>query len=334
MINLSVVIPTRNRSALLQQTLQSIVEQTYDKQLFEVIVVDNGSTDDTKACVESFKKTLPNIRYHYDDKPGLHTGRHAGYRLAQSDILVYADDDIIAFPTWLEAIYENFQNPEVVLVGGKDLPKYEVEPPFWIKEKWYELSYEGHCVSELSLIDLGDQPKTISPGLVYGCNFSVRKSLITETQGFHPDGMPFEKIHLRGEGETYVTNYIREHGYTTMYDPRASVYHMVPQSRMTIDYFKKRSFCRGVELSYIEMREKALNPKEQPKHFRKIRRWINNILHPTKKISMADIQTTAAMTEIEKQIAISEKIGYQYHQTMYHRSPELREWVARLNYLD
>ena len=102
---------------------------------------------------------------------------------------------------------------------------------------------------------------------------------------------------------------------------------------MTIDYFKKRSFCRGVELSYIELREKALNPKAQPKHFRKIRRWINNILHP-QKTNVADIQAIVAMTEIEKQIAISERIGYNYHQAMYHRNQELRAWVARPNYLD
>ena len=71
----------------------------------------------------------------------------------------------------------------------------------------------------------------------------------------------------------------------------------------------------------------------QPIHFRKIRRWINSILHSQKK-TIADVQAIAALTEIEKQIALSEQIGYNYHQVMYKRDPELREWVARPNYLD
>ena len=336
MIQLSVIIPTRNRSALLRQTLESIVAQTFDKSLFEVIVIDNGSTDDTKACVASFDKQLPNLRYHYDARPGLHVGRHDGYHLAQSEILVYADDDIIAFPTWLEAIHENFKNPDVMLVGGKDLPKYEVQPPFWVLEKWYEISSDGHCMSELSLIDIGNTPKEISPVYVYGCNYAVRKSLITETKGFHPDGMPFECIYLRGDGETYVSQYIQEHHYVTMYDPRASVYHMVTKERLTLDYFKKREFCRGVEISYIELREKALSEKTAPKHGKKIRRWINSLHYKNKGVAQL-IETLFAerhVTEIDKEILKSGRIGYEYHQEMYRNNAKVREWVVRPDYLD
>ena len=334
MIQLSVIIPTRNRNALLRQTLESVVAQTFDKSLFEVIVIDNGSTDDTKACVESFKKQLPHIRYHYDARPGLHVGRHDGYHLAQSDILVYADDDIIAFPTWLEAIHENFKNPDVVLVGGKDLPKYEVQPPFWILEKWYELSPEGHSFFELSLIDLGDQPKPISPINVFGCNYAVRKSLITETKGFHPDGMPFECIYLRGEGETYVSRYIEEHKYVTMYDPRASVYHVVTKERLTVDYFKKRMFCHGVEKSYVDLRKRALSLTKTPKHGRKIRRWLYNLCHNNFFQKIKTIYLERNMTDLEKELQKSYRIGYAYHQEMYRRDQKVREWVERPNYLE
>ena len=196
MINLSIIIPTRNRSRLLHNTIDSITRQTYPKDEFEVIVIDNGSTDNTKDVVTSFSSILPNLVYYYDATPGLHVGRHNGYKLAKSDLLVYADDDIEAFPTWLEGVFESFQDPDVMLVGGKDLPKYEQKPPFWIEEQWYKIGKEGHFLGALSLIDLGDTIKEIPPYYVYGCNYSVRKALITETKGFHPDGVPFDVIEL------------------------------------------------------------------------------------------------------------------------------------------
>ena len=188
----------------------------------------------------------------------------------------------------------------------------------------------------MSLIDLGDEQKIISPNYVFGCNFAVRKSLIAETKGFHPDGMPFERIYLRGDGETYVSCYIQEHHYVTMYDPRASVYHMVTKERLTLDYFKKREFCRGVEISYMELREKALNEKKKaPKHGKKIKRWINNLRN--RNIISQMVGTLYAerhMTDIEKEIAKSERIGYEYHQEMYRHNAQVREWVTRPDYLD
>ena len=94
---------------------------------FEVLIVDNGSTDKTREVCSSFKNTIPNLRYFYEETPGLHVGRHLGMKMAKSELLVYADDDIEAFPTWLEGIAESFRDEEVVLVGGKNLPKFESE---------------------------------------------------------------------------------------------------------------------------------------------------------------------------------------------------------------
>ena len=135
MIKLSVIIPTRNRSSYLNGTLESICKQSLSQDEFEVIVIDNGSTDDTKEVTNSFTPRIKNLAYYYDDTPGLHVGRHRGLKLAKADILVYADDDIIAFTSWLQAIEEAFHDSSVALVGGKILPKYEANPPFWVKEK-------------------------------------------------------------------------------------------------------------------------------------------------------------------------------------------------------
>ena len=136
MIKLSVIIPTMNRANVLERALQSIVKQSLSNQAYEVIVVDNGSTDDTKAIVNNFDEHIENLVYIYDENPGLHVGRHRGLLAAKADILVYADDDIEALPTWLEGILESFENQSVVLVGGKNIPNFESTPPDWILEMW------------------------------------------------------------------------------------------------------------------------------------------------------------------------------------------------------
>jgi glucosyl-dolichyl phosphate glucuronosyltransferase len=97
---ISVIIPTRNRAELLRAALLSLSLQTLPPEDFEVLVVDNGSTDHTKKVVNGFNG-LMHLRYFFDPTPGLHVGRHRGLREASGEILVYGDDDIEALPTWL-----------------------------------------------------------------------------------------------------------------------------------------------------------------------------------------------------------------------------------------
>jgi glucosyl-dolichyl phosphate glucuronosyltransferase len=258
MISLSVIIPTRNRANFLEGVLLSITKQTYKGELFEVIVADNGSTDKTKEICESYIDRIKNLHYYYDAIPGLHVGRHLGLKVAASEILVYADDDIEAFPTWLEGIAESFKEKDVVLVGGKNLPKFEVNPPDWIIEMWKKNKKGERTLGYLSILDLGDEIKDISPFNVFGCNFSIRKNILLEAGGFHPDAMPQELIRFRGDGESHVSRFISKKGYRTIYQPKASVYHSIPSDRLTEEYFCRRAYNQGVSDSYAQLRNKYL----------------------------------------------------------------------------
>jgi len=258
-MKLSVIIPTRNRADLLNNTLKSITHLSFQASDFEVIVVDNGSTDYTKQIVEGYSDNIQNIRYFYDATPGLHAGRHKGLKEAKADILVYADDDIEAFPTWLEGIWESFQDNDVVLIGGKNLPKWEIDPPFWIYEMWMNICEHGHSLGYLSILDFGNKIIEIDPGFVWGCNFSIRKNILLEAKGFHPDGFPQNMIKYRGDGETSVSNYIKKMKLKSIYNPKASVYHFISKNRMTIDYFCKRAFNQGISDSFTNIRKKYKN---------------------------------------------------------------------------
>lgn len=254
-MQISITVPTRNRSFLLNKMIRSLTMQTFPQENFEVIVVDNGSIDDTKDVVELYQKKFPNLNLNYIfiPSPGLHVGRHKGLELARGEILVYADDDIEAFPTWLEGIAESFEDPDVALVGGNNLPKYEIEPPEWIDKLWINTPY-GKQNWLYSVLDFGEKKITIPPHYIWGCNFSIRKKCLLKIGGFHPDGMPDSLLKYRGDGETAVSNEIKKTGYKTIFNPKASVYHFVSAKRMTMEYIYKRGYIQGISNSYSNIR--------------------------------------------------------------------------------
>jgi glycosyltransferase involved in cell wall biosynthesis len=318
---LSVIIPTRNRAKSLANTLASLTKQTYSTDWYEVLVIDNGSTDNTRDVCTTFRDKIPQLRYVYEEKPGLHVGRHLGMKMAQSDILVYADDDIEAFPTWLETIAENFKNPEVVLVGGKDLPKFESEPPQWIQKLWEKDNHDNRYLGYLSIIDLGEVRKEINPSHVFGCNFSIRKSILLEAGGFHPDAMPEDMIRFRGDGESHISRFIENKRYKTVYHPKASVYHNVPKDRLTEEYFCKRAYLQGISDSYTKIRNDVQNRLFTAYHLI----WFLR-LHRKKWQLYLNMKRRLFENSYYK--------GYSMHQNASRKDKTLYEWIIRTHYMD
>jgi glycosyltransferase involved in cell wall biosynthesis len=284
-------------------------------EFFEVIVIDNGSTDNTRQVVESFQQKLRNIRYFYDSTPGLHVGRHLGMKMAKSDILVYADDDIEAFPTWLQAIDESFQNQDVVLVGGKNLPKFEEEPPEWIKKMWARNRHGDRILWYLSILDLGNKNKIINPYYVFGCNFSIRRNVLLDAGGFHPDAMPQKLIRYRGDGESHVSKYVIESGRKAFYNSKASVYHQVPSSRMREEYFVVRAYNQGISDSYTYIRSGLDNS------LRLRVRLLIRVLLPVLQFNIRKIRFQKAYLK-----------GYSTHRKEAMNNRSLYDWVTKDNY--
>ena len=323
MITITMVIPTFNRSDLLKNLLMTLKKQTISQDEFEILVVDNGSTDGTMSVAESFFSEFRNIRYFFEEKPGLHEGRHRGLREAVSDILVYCDDDIEPIPTWLEAIQNSFKDPEVVLVGGKNLPKWENDPPKWIVKKYEKGESHGKCLSYLSVLDFGDEIMEIDPLYVWGCNFSIRKQTLIEAGGFHPDSMPEDLIMYRGDGETHVSRWIKEKGMKAIYNPKASVYHFVPEYRMTLNYFKKRAFNQGISDSFTFVREKILNGETyQTNKKQRLRSMLNKL------------RALFTPRNINKIIHKSYHEGKLKHFFEYQRDLKLRDWVNKKDWIN
>ena len=359
---ISIVIPTRNRHQHLARCLNSLLRHSLNSSDFEVIVIDNGSTDDTRQIVDGFQSKLVNLRYAYEASPGLYVGRHRGYQEAQGDILVYADDDIEAFATWLEAIQDAFRDPKVVMVGGKCLPMFESGPPDWLTAMWRPNPAGERILGYLSLIDLGDEVKPVNPFYVFGCNFAIRRSVLREAGGFHPDGMPQELIHFRGDGESYVSSFIQAKGYHALYHPAAAVYHAVPRSRMTSAYFCRRAFNQGISDSFTAIRRAqgldavpvedradpppAPAPGQAPSFYRRLRakplsEFPGAVIRRAQRLLGWDQPRPAPVhpaadphAALHLAIQAAHDRGYAYHQDCVARSPALLGWVIRDDYWD
>ncbi|MCZ2223451.1 MAG: glycosyltransferase family 2 protein [Chitinophagales bacterium] len=204
---ISIIIPTFNRADQLNRTLFSLVELKTPKHLFEIIIVDNGSTDKTKEVIEKYINQNKGftIKYFYDDIPGLLTGRHRGAKEAKGEILTFIDDDILVSETWLNTIYSVMSSRvDIGFLTGPNLPLYESYPPTWLNYFWSNHQYGKTC-GWLSLLDFGNEIKEISPNYVWGLNFTVRKNVFQQLGGFHPDNISKEFQHFQGDGETGLT---------------------------------------------------------------------------------------------------------------------------------
>ena len=127
----------------------------------ESVVVDNGSTNNPREIVKSLIENHPRhqIRYVYEPEPGLLAGRHRGVHEAVGDPLIFVDDDIEAVP--------GFDDAQVQLVGGRNLPKMSDDPPAWIENFWEPASGGGHYCFYLSLLGLGEEKRRIVPVYVF-----------------------------------------------------------------------------------------------------------------------------------------------------------------------
>jgi len=169
---------------------------------------------------------------------------------------------------------------------------------------------------------------------VYGCNFSIRKHILLEAGGFHPDSMPQELIKFRGDGETAVSEYIQKKGYKAVFNPAASIRHNVSQQRMTLKYLKTRSFNQGISDSYTALR------RGDP--CRAVKTTTTSILDNLSSFLKGNRSGNAQLLKkslahmlhcsLSSQLSRAYRAGYQYHQTEYTRDQKLRDWVHRADY--
>ena len=178
--DISVVVCTYNRAALLREALRSLFAQKAQDLTFEIVVVDNNSSDDTPATVESLKAESPiSLRYFREPRQGNAYARNTGVEKAESSIIAFLDDDCTADENWLATIKSAFdRDPELAFVGGRVLPVWQSDPPSWLNTAHW---------APLALLDYGIEARKISGQKPLGlltANIAIRKAVFDELGGF------------------------------------------------------------------------------------------------------------------------------------------------------
>lgn len=228
-IHLSVIIPTLDRCEMLVEALTSVRQQTLSADQYEIIVLDNGSTDGTRDLVERLNQDGGKpIRYVYESRRGLHWARHAGAEAAQGQILAYTDDDAVVTPKWLAELANAYQNPKLGAAGGPIHVRWRTPPPEWV----LPLGTFGH-------LDYGpDYQELTWPQTINGGNFSVRKQALFEVGGFNPDTSVEDR--LVGDGEVGLCRKLYAAGWKIVYVPYALVYHVQDGATITLSQMRHR----------------------------------------------------------------------------------------------
>jgi glycosyltransferase involved in cell wall biosynthesis len=228
---ISVVVCTYNRAHLLADALDALIAQADPTPPFEVIVIDNNSTDRTREIVEQHIAG-GFVRYAFEPKQGLSIARNYGVSLARADLIAFTDDDVRASRTWVRSIVTAFhENPDVAMVGGKVEPVWDEPPPVW-------LSDAGSA--PLPVVTYGEHPFRIDPErpvCLIGANVAVRRRIFDRVGGF---STALQRVR-DGVGSTEDNDFqIRAlaAGATALYDPRIVVRAPVPRERLMKRYHR------------------------------------------------------------------------------------------------
>ena len=254
MVRLSLIVPTHNRAKLLAESLASFRDQSLSPECYEILVVDNNSTDDTRDVPGVvLRSTNCRWRYMFEPRQGLHCARNKGILEAAGEVVVFGDDDIVAEPTWLEKLLQTFDaDASVGVVGGRVKPLWDAPPPSWI----YDYGTERvHPV--FAYLDYGEEPLELRTEYVFGCNFAIRRNLAIELGGSFPDTFPKKLRHLSGAGENALVDGVRGLHYKVVYSPAAIVYHHAEVQRASLEYFVERHRRWAIEEVFDQVRSRG-----------------------------------------------------------------------------
>jgi len=242
---LSAVICTYNREKYIYNVLRSIAENDLSKDGYEIVLVNNNCTDNTEAECLRFKNDFPDVAFHCFHEPnqGLSYARNCGVRESKGDIIIYVDDDAVVNKEYLRTYAEFFsRNHEAAAAGGPITPQYETEEPEWMSH-YTRMLLTG-------ALDLGSKerefPKGAFPG---GGNVAYRRSVFDQIGLFNVE-LGRKGNSLIGAEEKDLFDRMGSQGMKFYYLPNAILYHIIPERKLTEDYFNRLSLGIGQSERY------------------------------------------------------------------------------------
>ena len=252
--DISAVITTYNRSEMLATALEAVLKQKAEGVRYEVVVVDNNSTDNTRETIEAFiSNGHPNLRYVFEPKQGIAHGRNAGVAAARGDIIAFTDDDVVVTENWIAIIKRAFdENPGIDCVGGKILPQWSEPPPQWLTiDHWWPLA----------LLDRGDKRFYVNASnhiCLPTANASFRREVFSQIGDFLPE--------FSGREDHELLIRLLQAGGQGLYEPDLVVTASVQPERLLKSYHHRWNTTTGKFNALMQLDEKLSGGRLKREH--------------------------------------------------------------------
>jgi len=240
----SIVIATYNRAGDLADTLASLAGLR-PSGAWEVIVVDNNSTDDTRAVVERAAHAFPApLSYVFENEQGRSPALNAGIRRAQGEIVVTTDDDVRVEADWLDRAAEAIEQLHCDYVGGRVLPIWGAPRPGWLPNRG------GKYWAVIALLDYGPEPIEFGTRVPLGVNMAFRRSAF-DRAGLFDTRTGRKAGTLLGQEVREWCIRARAAGVRGFYAPAMVVQHLIPAARLRKAYYRRWFYWRGVSRAML-----------------------------------------------------------------------------------
>ncbi len=238
---LTAIICTYNRAKYIGGLLESVAKNDLAKSAYEIVLVDNNSTDNTREICEVFAKAHKDVQFRYVLEPeqGLSAARNKGIKEAKGDVIVYIDDDALVDTDYLRTYAEWFEaHPETMACGGPIEPLYETKEPSWMTP------YTKALLT--AWMNYGDKvreyPKGRYPG---GGNAAYRKEVFDKV-GLFNTALGRKGGNLMGSEEKDIFDKMHSLGMQVLYLPTPILHHIIPQAKLEPDYFNRLTTQIGI----------------------------------------------------------------------------------------
>jgi glycosyltransferase involved in cell wall biosynthesis len=237
---LTVLFATYNRAYLLPEVLDTFTQLIEPPGSWKLIVVDNGSSDNTKQVIEGFKNRLP-VSYLFQPRPGKNAALNLGLKEVEGDLVVLADDDVLPHNTWLiEMRRAADTHSDYSIFGGTILPKWEILPDEWL----LKANIPFGPVFSITNPNLKEGP--IGTDAIFGPNMAVRASIFAHGYRFDESIGPNGPDYPMGSESEFIKR-LSKHGFLAWHCKRAIVQHVIRFSQMNKGWILRRMvrFGRG-----------------------------------------------------------------------------------------
>lgn len=267
----SVIFCTYNREKYIYNAMKSIAEQDFSYQNYEIVLVDNNSTDSTESICSQFRKDFPQVRFRYfvETNQGLSYARNKGVAESRGEILVFVDDDATVFDGYLSSIDTLFkENPSAGACGGPIQPVYEAAKPKWLSH--YTEQLIGGALYE------GDKIKPFRNGKYPGGGNSAFRKEIFDKYGLFNVELGRKGTGLIGAEEKDLYDRLTRGKEQFYYLPQMGIYHYIPEKKLSEAHFRELTYSIGKS---ERIRTKAVSEKAfRSRIISELKKWIGSFV--------------------------------------------------------